>query len=160
VQPDKSQPFLVNVNDKSIVQVLGTAFNINAYNNEESINTTLLQGAVKVGRQADANAVLLKPGEQAQQQQGDIKVLKDVDQQKVMAWRTGLFDFNNSSLDEVMREIARWYDIEVVYEQQPPEIEFVGKISRKLTLQQVLNGLQGTGFKFRIENNRKLVILP
>ncbi|QEC42321.1 FecR family protein [Pseudobacter ginsenosidimutans] len=160
---NKEQPFLVNVNDRGLVEVLGTSFNINAYNNEQAIKTTLLEGSLLVGNWLESDRakdqVKLKPGEQALQKENNVPVvLKDVDKEKVMAWKTGIFNFNNASLQEVMRELARWYDIEVVYEKGVPELEFVGKISRKLTLQQVLNGLQGTGFKFRIEAGRKLVI--
>lgn len=160
---NKEQPFLVNVNDRGLVEVLGTSFNINAYNNEQEIKTTLLEGSLLVGNyDGDDKAidpVKLRPGEQALQKENNIPVVvKEVDKEKVMAWKTGLFNFNNASLQEVMRELARWYDIEVVYEKGVPDLEFVGKISRKLTLQQVLNGLQGTGFRFRIEAGRKLVI--
>lgn len=163
VHQNKEQPFLVNVNDRGLVEVLGTSFNINAYNNEQAIKTTLLEGSVLVGNWLEADQskdqVKLKPGEQALQKENNVPVvMKEVDKEKVMAWKTGIFNFNNASLQEVMRELARWYDIEVVYEKGVPELEFVGKISRKLTLQQVLNGLQGTGFKFRIEAGRKLVI--
>ena len=160
---NKEQPFLVNVNDRGLVEVLGTSFNINAYNNEQAIKTTLLEGSLLVGNWLESDRakdqVKLKPGEQALQKENNVPVvLKDVDKEKVMAWKTGIFNFNNASLQEVMRELARWYDIEVVYEKGVPELEFVGNISRKLTLQQVLNGVQGTGFKFRIEAGRKLVI--
>ncbi|WP_127130868.1 FecR family protein [Pseudoflavitalea rhizosphaerae] len=163
VLQNKEQPFLVNVDDRGLVEVLGTSFNINAYNNEQAIKTTLLEGSLLVGNRLEAgrskDQVKLKPGEQALQKENHVPVvLKEVDKEKVMAWKTGVFNFNNASLQEVMRELARWYDIEVVYEKGVPELEFVGKISRKLTLQQVLNGLQGTGFKFRIEAGRKLVI--
>jgi Fe2+-dicitrate sensor, membrane component len=167
VAKNKDRPFVAEVDGKFSIQVLGTAFNVKAYRNESNFKTTLLEGSVQVtNHTGDANpaagqTVKLQPGEQAQvNHTGSIAVVKNVDQEKVMAWKNGLFNFNNASLDEVMREIARWYDIEVVYEQQPPHLEFVGKISRDLSLSQVLNGLKGTGFNFRITEERKLIIAP
>lgn len=162
VAKNKDRPFVAEVNNQFSIQVLGTAFNVKAYGNENNYKTTLLEGSVQiVNHTGPANPVLLKPGEQAQvNQAGNIAVVKNVDQEKVIAWKNGLFNFNNASLDEVMREIARWYDIEVVYEPHIPHLEFVGKISRDLSLSQVLNGLKGTGFNFRITEGRKLIITP
>jgi transmembrane sensor len=155
-----SKPFLIDVEGRFDIQVLGTAFNVNAYPDEKSLNTTLLHGSVKIKATADAgnNAIFLKPGEQAQvAANGNIRIEKNIDREKVMAWKNGFFNFNDADLQEVMREVARWYDIEVVYEGTPPAIEFVGKISRNLTLSQLLNGLKGTGFNFKVEG-RKLII--
>ena len=162
VAKNKDRPFVAEVNNQFSIQVLGTAFNVKAYGNENNYKTTLLEGSVQItNHTGPANPVLLKPGEQAQvNQAGNIAVVKNVDQEKVIAWKNGLFNFNNASLDEVMREIARWYDIEVVYEPHIPHLEFVGKISRDLSLSQVLNGLKGTGFNFRITEGRKLIITP
>lgn len=169
VQKNRAQPFLVDAGGRSSVEVLGTAFNVNAYDNEQSVVSTLLEGSVQVSREAGgtgnagqpADKVVLLPGSQARvKETGKILVLKEVDKEKVMAWKNGLFNFQNAQLEEVMREIARWYDIEVVYEQGIPQVEFMGKIGRNLTLGQVLNGLKGTGFHFRLEAGRKLVILP
>ncbi len=162
VAKNVSKPFIINVDNQFDIEVLGTSFNVNAYRNERTYNTTLLEGSVRIrGKEEQATSekrILLKPGEQAQvQHNGSVAVVKDVNKEKVMAWRNGLFDFQDARLEEVMREIARWYDIEVIYEGAPPSIEFVGKISRDLSLSQVLNGLKGTGFEFRIEG-RKLFI--
>lgn len=153
-----SKPFLIDVEDRFDIQVLGTAFNVNAYPGEKSLNTTLLHGSIKIKTGGSNKDLLLKPGEQAQMTpNGNIRIEKNIDREKVMAWKNGFFDFNDADLQEVMREVARWYDIEVVYEGTPPQIEFVGKISRNLSLSQLLNGLKGTGFNFKVQG-RKLII--
>jgi transmembrane sensor len=162
-------PFIVNINGKASVEVLGTHFNINAYENEESIKTTLSEGKVKVvsGEQSvvSKQPVILKPGEQAQiavsaqSNQSSPILVQTVDVDKVMAWKNGLFDFNGVGLQEVMRQIARWYDIEVVYEKGVPDITFGGKITKGVSLKGLLTGLEKSEVHFRIEG-RKLIVLP
>jgi ferric-dicitrate binding protein FerR (iron transport regulator) len=154
------KPFFVKVNDKTEIQVLGTHFNINSYNDEASINTTLLEGSVKIIN--GNNKTLLKPGQQAQINnltRASIKVVDEVDVEKVMAWKNGRFYFDDASLGEVMRQLQRWYDIEVVYEKGVPQFEFIGKLSKDLPLSGVLRGLEVSKVKFRTEG-RKVVVLP
>ncbi|KAA2241676.1 DUF4974 domain-containing protein [Chitinophaga agrisoli] len=147
-------PFIVQVDDRAAVEVLGTDFNVNAYKDEKSLNTTLLNGSIRV------NGVMIKPGQQARiRPSSEIQVIKEADIIKAMAWKNGLFDFENAGLDEVMRQLARWYDIEVSYEGDIPDIEFVGKISRNTSLRGVLKGLERMGVHFRLEEGRKLVVL-
>lgn len=158
-------PFIVNINNQTSVEVLGTHFDVSSYKDEGTINTTLLEGLVKVIKGPEA--VMLSPGQQAQVNNmlsggaaGKIKVLKNTDIDKVMAWRNGLFNFDGVRLEEVMKQLSRWYDIEVVYEKGVPNIEFVGKMSKNVNLSDLLNGLKGIGVHFRIENGRRLVVLP
>jgi ferric-dicitrate binding protein FerR (iron transport regulator) len=163
VARNATKPFVVKVGHETEVQVLGTHFNINSYKDEANINTTLLEGSVRVlnkGKKA-----LLKPGQSAQvamqaNQTAGIKIVNDVDMEKVMAWKNGLFNFQDASLQEVMHQLERWYDIEVVYEKGAPEIEFVGKMERSLSLSEVLRGLQISEVHFRIEQGRRLVVMP
>jgi len=145
------------------VEVLGTHFNINSYADEASINTTLLEGSVRIvnGQQN----TLLQPGQQAQingKSAGTkaIRVVNDVALDKVMAWKDGLFDFQDASLEEVMRQLERWYDLEIVYEKGIPKLEFVGKMGRDLSLANVLRGLEMSNVHFRIEEGRRLVVFP
>lgn len=159
----KRKPFKVKINDDTQVEVLGTHFNINSYTDEASINTTLLEGAVRVhnGKQT----TLLKPGQQAQVNHGiaankPITVVNNVALTKVMAWKDGLFDFQDASLEEVMRQLERWYDLEIVYEKDIPKLEFVGKMGRDLSLANVLRGLEMSNVHFRIEEGRKLIVYP
>jgi transmembrane sensor len=159
VAHDASKPFRVMVNNETEVEVLGTHFNINAYHNEESINTTLLEGAVRIRN--NQQRIVLSPGQQAQvSNQQDIKVVDDVDVEKVMAWKNGVFNFDDASLQEVMRQLERWYDIEVVYEKGVPPLEFYGKMGKDLPLSAVLSGLEKSNVHFRLEEGRKLIVLP
>lgn len=159
----KRKPFRVKINDQTQVEVLGTHFNINSYADEASINTTLLEGSVRIlnGQQN----TLLQPGQQAQISSNHtgspaIRVVNDVSLGKVMAWKDGLFDFQDASLEEVMRQLERWYDLEIVYEKGIPKLEFVGKMGRDLSLANVLRGLEMSNVHFRIEGDRRLVVFP
>ncbi|MDI3318138.1 FecR family protein [Pinibacter soli] len=158
VAKNTSMPFHVTVNDKTEVDVLGTHFNINAYQNEESLKTTLLEGSVRVSNGDEK--ILLKPGQQAQVSgNAHMSLNKDVDTDKVMAWKNGVFDFNDATLEQVMRQLERWYDIDVVYEKGVPSIEFIGKMQKNLSLSEVLQGLRISKVHFRIEG-RKLIVMP
>lgn len=157
VAKNPSLPFRVKIQGKPAeIEVLGTRFNVNAYGNEASINTTLVEGSVKIS--AGSDQVMIKPGQQAQVA-SRIKVLNKADMQKVMAWKEGVFDFEDAGLEEVMRQLERWYDIEVVYEKGIPPIEFVGKMGRDLSLQEVLRGLEVSEVHFSMQG-RKLVVKP
>jgi ferric-dicitrate binding protein FerR (iron transport regulator) len=154
VTKNKEQPFVVDVDGRTTVEVLGTGFDVNAYTDEGSVKTTLLEGSVKVG------TVLLRPGEQAQLGQKGTSVVHNVNLDKVMAWKNGLFNFEDVDLKEVMRQLARWYDIEVIYEKGVPNIRFEGEISRNINLSNLLKVLARAEVKFRIEEGRRLVVLP
>jgi len=145
VAKDKSKPFLVTAGDQEI-EVLGTHFNVNAYTDEDHIKTSLLEGSVRV------NNVLLHPGQAfAQGKTMATNVEQDI------AWKNGVFNFNNQSLAQVMRQLARWYDLEIVYPQGVPQKEYGGEIGKNLTLDQVLKGLENSGIHF-ILNGRRLTV--
>jgi transmembrane sensor len=141
-------------------EVLGTHFNMNTFKDENSTNITLLEGAVKVVT-VNTNS-LLAPGEQAQVgNSGKIKIDHHADLDKAVAWKNGVFNFENSNLEEVMRQLSHWYDIEVLYEKSIPNIVFGGKMGRNLSLAQVTDALKSAEVNFRIEAaGRKLVVLP
>ena len=159
-------PFIVDVEGKSSVEVLGTHFNVNSYADESAIKTTLLEGSVKVTPGtaerigSPSGAVVLRPGQQAQIDQQRLSVLNNVNIDKVMAWKNGLFNFEDASLAEVMRQLARWYNVEVIYEKGIPDIRFEGEISRNINLSNLLKVLARAEVKFRIEEGRRLVVLP
>jgi len=119
-------PFRVKINNSTEVEVLGTHFNINAYADEASINTTLLEGSVRVT--ANKKVQLLSPGQQAQVNASAINLIKDADVAQAVAWKDGLFAFTDADVPTVMRQLARWYDVEVKYEGAIPEKEFNGKM--------------------------------
>jgi transmembrane sensor len=158
-------PFIVNADDKFEVEVLGTHFNVNAYADEPTLNTTLLEGKVAVTmiRRTGSQKIVLKPGDQASlTMHGDIvenMVVKAGDIGKVMAWKNGVFDFEDARIDEVMRQLKRWYDIEVKYESGVPNIEFVGKMTRDIPLNGLLIILEKSNVHFRLEG-RTLIVMP
>jgi len=154
------RPFIVKVGENAAVEVLGTHFNINAYADESSINTTLLEGAVKV--RAFSQSHTLHPGQQARifNSGRAVKVLNSVDLSQVIAWKNGLFNFQGAGLEAVMRQLARWYDLEVVYEGKVPQLEFGGELPTTLNLSQVVKILSKVEVKFRIEENRRLIVAP
>jgi hypothetical protein len=157
VAKDAAKPFRVKINEGLYVQVLGTNFNVNAYENEAAVKTTLLEGSVQV---VAKSSVLLKPGEQAIVTQASQPAIDDKPSiDKVMAWKNGLFNFEGMRLKEVMKQLERWYDIDVVYEPGVPDIEFYGELSRNTTLIDVIAALKDSDVHFRIEG-RKLIVLP
>lgn len=158
VTKNDKQPFAVAIDGGAGVQVLGTSFNINAYKNEGALRTTLLSGAVRM--YAGPQTQVLQPGQQGEWTADHLKVRSNVDVDHVMAWKNGLFDFDNASLEEVMRQLERWYDITVIYPQGIPAIRFGGEINKQNTLQDVLQILAESRVHFRLEEGRKLIVLP
>lgn len=149
VVPDATKPFIVK-NGNTAVTVLGTQFNVNAYTDEEDIKVSLLEGSVKINT-AEQNS-LLKPGEQARI--GDaISIAKQVDMDNVMAWKNGLFSFDQAGLRSIMRTVARWYNIEVVYEGKFSDEKYEGQISMDTKLSEVLELLELNNIGYEIENN-------
>jgi transmembrane sensor len=155
VAKDPAKPFRVKVNDLA-VQVLGTHFNVNSYEDEGAVTTTLLEGKVKLTRGKEN--IFLQPGQQGKGLQ-QLTIVNGADVNEVMAWKNGLFSFNGASIQAVMRQLSRWYDIEVSYEGTIPTETFSGEIGRGLTLKEVLEGLTETRIHFRIEG-RRLVLMP
>jgi ferric-dicitrate binding protein FerR (iron transport regulator) len=174
VTKDAAKPFrvqFVSAGREGSVEVLGTHFNVKAYDDEANAKVTLLEGSVKVAKQSaignrqsakDAErAVVLKPGEQAVLAEAiaDSRfTIAEADVAQVMAWKNGLFDYKRSDITEVLRDAARWYDIEVVYEGKKPADTFTGGIDRTATLTELLTILQMTGVRFKLEG-RKLIVL-
>ena len=149
-----SIPFKINVKDME-VQVLGTHFNIMAYNEENSMNTTLLEGSVKVSR--GLVNTILAPGQESRiSLTDDIKIV-EADIEEVMAWKNGWFQFNGYDIEKVMRQVSRWYDIEIVYEGKIPSGHFTGLVSRQNEIAQVLKIMQAGGVHFRIEGRKVFV---
>ena len=156
VSKNKSMPFIVNANGMN-VEVLGTHFNVMAYEDEGEQKTTLLEGSVKVNK--NNKIVLLKPGQQAKlaKTNNDLNVANDVDVDEETAWRNGMFQFNNADIAEVMKQIARWYDVDVSYSGAKPTDHFTGKIPRNSSLSKVLKILELSDAHFRVEGKKIIV---
>ncbi|HTJ11763.1 MAG TPA: FecR domain-containing protein [Dinghuibacter sp.] len=157
VAPNARQSFKVRV-DGVTVEVLGTHFNIMAYGDERAVKTTLIQGSVKVTK--DAFSQVLRPGEQAVlDREGAAPSVQTADVGQAVAWKNGYFEFENMDLKTIMRQISRWYDVDIRIEGQEQQARFGGGISRKLELTQVLRLLETNGVRFRLDN-RTLIVNP
>jgi transmembrane sensor len=153
-----AKPFRV-VAGAQVVEDLGTHFNINAYTDEPAIKTTLLEGSVKITDKE--NSTLLIPGEQAIVKGGvgsEIKVLDHIDTDETVAWKNGLFQFNKASIESIMRQATRWYNVDVSYDKGiKPTKTFTGNISKNSNLSQLLDILSYTGVRFEIDGKKIIV---
>jgi transmembrane sensor len=147
------QPFRVHAGN-TVVEDIGTRFDVNAYADEPDLKTTLLQGAVRVdGR-------ILVPGEQAAVDKGgQLQVQKDIDPDEVLAWKNGEFIFNRLDMAAILRQVSRWYDVEIVNPGQIVPRTFSGIVSRNSNLSEVMKILEQAGIRFRIEG-KKIILLP
>ena len=159
VVKNAKMPFRATVSNIAEVEVLGTHFNVNAYTNENLINTTLLEGSVKV------NGTIIKPGQQARIAIGPttasqrVSVINDADTDQVMAWKNGFINFEGATFDAIMKQLERWYDIQVVYDNNKiPTTRLAGKMTRGVPLEGLLKNLEALGVHFRLDG-RKLIIL-
>ncbi|MBP1650772.1 MAG: hypothetical protein H6Q26_929 [Bacteroidetes bacterium] len=156
------QPFVVEA-DQMKLEVLGTSFNVNTYNNEKTIRTTLLTGAVKVSPQAGnmpaTKPRVLVPGQTAVLSKPDaperttLTIMETPDLSKIIAWKNGLFNFDDQDLYSVMRQMERWYNIEVQYVGKPDNVIFQGKMHRNTNLSDVLKVLETMDVKFELKGN-------
>lgn len=155
VAHNKQKPFIVVTKGENI-EVLGTHFNVNNYDDEPALKTTLLEGSVSV--KYGQKSVLLKPGEAAiAHTAGDIKV-EDADVEEAVAWKNGYFRFNSENIVSIMRKISRWYDIDVVYQGEISREEYSGTISRFKNISQVLKMLEySKSVHFKVEGRRVTV---
>lgn len=154
VAKDPKKPFFVSSRGQQ-VEVLGTHFNINSYANEAVMKTTLLEGAVKISEGKQMK--ILKPGEQAIVANHNLRV-KTANLDEVMAWKNGNFNFQDTELENVMRQISRWYDVEVEYQGIASSERLNGAISRSKNISQVLKMLTSTGVvHFKVEGRRVIV---
>lgn len=151
IETDKQRPFYV-INGSSEIKVLGTHFNVMAYPDEYRSELTLLEGSVQFTK--NGHPELLKPGKQILYTETSNETRqRDANIEEVMAWKNDLFVFNNTNIDEIMKELMRWYDIKVKYEGEKPDISFTGVIPRNANVSKVLKALELTGdVVFGVEN--------
>jgi transmembrane sensor len=151
-----AQPFKVTVNGQTIEDV-GTHFDINAYNDEPVMKTTVLEGSVKLS--VGSATQILKSGQQAQVKAGSIALIPDADTEEAIAWHKGLFQFDYADIPAVMRQLSRWYDVDIAYEGKPANRHFSGKIYRDISALKVSDILNYSGIHFRIEG-KKIIVEP
>ena len=159
IKKNAKQPFVV-VSGGQQVTVLGTHFNINAYHENNVIKTTLLEGAVKVSK--GTKSYLLAPGQESSLDNlsNSFSIAKDVDVAVAVAWKNGRFSFDATNIKEIMQQIARWYDVEVLYKGDFSNVELTGEIPRGADASRVLNLLKGTKQVDFIINGRSITVIP
>lgn len=161
VAKNEKQPFKV-LTDRQELLVLGTHFNINSYEDEPEIKTTLLEGSVKVSALQTNHTILLKPGEQAAlKKTGKLKV-DQIDAENAVAWKSGLFQFQGSGIQEALRQMARWYDLTIEFEGDAPDIQLWGEVHRNANAIEALEILQYFDLKYKIlakGNTKKIIII-
>lgn len=160
VKPDAAHPFIVETRGVR-TRVLGTSFNIKAYDNEESIFTTLLTGKVKVSAIGEENeSVVLTPGMQSEWQENGQKMsVKKVNAENFTAWRQGAFMFDNENIMVVTRVLERWYGLKFIYNENVHEHTFSGRLSKDEPLESILETLTFTGGpQFKIEKDVVYII--
>lgn len=152
-------PFYVNINDQAKVKVIGTHFNISAIAEEPVIKTTLLEGSIKLI--SNNREVLIKAGQQVQSntERREFTILSDIDTDEVIAWKNGLFSFNNADIQTIMKQCERWYDVEVDFQGNIP-YRFVATISRDVPISKLLKILELTGrVQFKLDG-KKITVMP
>ncbi len=161
VAKSNGRPFRV-ITPRQTVEVMGTHFNVNSYPDEPAVKTTLLEGSVKIVGHATDEAVMLRPGQQASLNKESQLSVRQIDINDAVAWKNGLFRFENSDIEAIMRQFARWYDVEVEFEGSKPDIKLWGEAYRNASASQVLDMLAYFDLKYRIETNnsgkRKIII--
>jgi len=158
VVKNPSNPFIVKVNNLTEVKVLGTHFNVNAYDDEVEIKTTLLEGSVNITR--GNSKCLLIPGQQAKiSKNGVIRRIDHADLDEAVAWKNGYFLFNSAGLPDILRQAARWYNLDIVYESSIPPDKFSGQIPRSVNLSSFLKWMKWSDVHFKLDGE-KLVIKP
>jgi ferric-dicitrate binding protein FerR (iron transport regulator) len=156
VAKNKALPFRVEAG-KQIVEVLGTHFNINAYTDESTIKTTLVEGSVKVS--AGGKTVILKPDQQSDVSNAGFAEIGvgTVNTEDVLAWINGDFVYDKADIPFIMRQAARWYNVDIKYEGNIPNRHFTGSISRSVNLSELLKILKYTGVNFSIADQTIIV---
>lgn len=152
VAHNAAQPFKV-IAGNQVIEDIGTAFNVNAYADESSVMTTLVEGIVKV------NNVQLRPGQQARLNAAGTLEIKEVNTREITAWVNGQISLENVTVRELMRQLSRWYDVDIVYEGTVPNIRLGGMIDRKVYLSDIISVLNAYGIDLKLQG-RTIVVSP
>lgn len=162
VAKNKKIPFKV-VTNRQMVEVLGTHFDVNAYLDEASTLTSLLEGSVEVSDLKSSRKTIIKPGQQSILNPADLVIrVKNIDTDDAVAWKNGYFTFDEESLESILRKVSRWYDVDIIYQgmNEKNAIVFSGTLSRYSNVSKVLKKLELTeAIRFRIDG-RKIIVTP
>ena len=170
IAKNPSMPFKVNLpypsggrpegggGEATQIEVLGTNFNVNTYTDENVQKTTLLEGSIRLFSKDAAQK--LEPGQQAQvHKNGQLSVLNNADTEEAVAWKNGRFHFENADIETVMRQIARWYDVEIVFQGKIPTEKFEGEIPRNSNMSEVFKILELSNVHFKVDD-KKVTVMP
>ncbi len=156
VAKDKARPFIVHTS-KQEVEVLGTHFNINAYADESEIKTTLLEGLVRVSGSKDTR--VLRPGQQSVLL-GNLFSVSEVDAEEMVAWKNGYFVFENAGIQTIMKNLSRWYDVDIEYQGSVTGQKFGGALPRSIDIDELLRYLETYGnVHFKVAG-RRIIVMP
>ncbi len=159
IRENKKMPFIVRTNNSMDIRVLGTQFNVMAYDDEKNINTTLLEGSVQILK--ESGTAFLEPGQAAILNKGTGKIkVAAADIEEAVAWKNGFFIFSNENIESIMRKVSRWYNVEVDYQGNLSNKDFVGTISRDKNISEILKMLELTGaIHFKVDG-RRVTVMP
>lgn len=159
VAKNMAKPFIVKVNEAAI-EVYGTHFNVMAYNNETALETTLLEGSIKFSK--GSNNILLKPGQQSKLlRDSHIELVNDVNIEQVVAWKNGMQSFNSADIQTIMRQVERWYNIQVEFKGNITTRKFTGDIPREAKLSELLDLFKVNKIHFEIDAaHKKMTVMP
>ena len=159
IAKNTKMPFLVRTNNAMDIKVLGTQFNVMAYDDEKNINTTLIEGSVEVLK--GSGKTMLKPGQEAilNRGSGNIKVAP-ADLEQAIAWKNGYFIFYNENIESIMRKVSRWYNVDIAYQGNLSNKDFVGTISRNKNVSELLKMLELTGAIHFSIDGRRITVMP
>lgn len=147
------KPFKVILPNMGKVEAIGTVFNINAYQDEYSVKTTLVQGKVKVD--FGNKSQFLNPGQQSQYfKNGHLSIIDNVEMEEVIAWKNGQFVFKQMNVEDIMRQLSRWYDVDVVFDGKLSKETFSGIVNRNANLLEVLEIMEAGGVRFKIDGKK------
>jgi transmembrane sensor len=157
VAKNKAKPFIVKANGTQ-VEVLGTHFNVSAYNDDAKITTTLLEGSVRMSK--GSSTVMLAPGQQGTVAQNGLGIaVSQADTEANLAWINGYFVFRDASIVNIMKQVSRWYDVDIEYQDDVQQNEFGGTISRYKNITELLNNMQLTRtIHYKIEGRRIIIM--
>jgi len=162
VKHNDQHPFRVKVKEQ-LIEDIGTKFNVKAYSDEAVVKTALVEGLVKISN--GKKNIRLVPGQLAKTSPGKTSVTR-ADLNEILAWKSGFFAFNNANVDEIMRQLSRWYDVDIAYsgsfvkkQREAGNERFTGRIDRNLNLQELLDGLQFTKMHFKIDKNKRTIFI-
>lgn len=157
VAKDSNKPFRV-ISHGQTIEVLGTEFNVSAYPDNDEVKTTLVEGLVRLSSAEHGGDRFFEliPGQQATKRGADVDI-KDVDVSQYIAWKSGMFYFKNTPFKDFMKQIADWYDVEVVYEGRVPNDTFGGEMRRDVSLLTVLDLLKASEIDFKIKENQLII---